>query len=75
MLTSKIEKLIRCNFGGANMPKPPGPPVPPPEVGQAAANVKLKNQAKYRQGRQSTILTDPATSGSYSPGQSKILGG
>lgn len=64
-----------CYFGGAKVPVAPAPPTPPPDSGQAAANVNLKNQAKYRQGRQSTILTDPASAGGYNPGQKKILGG
>lgn len=70
-----IEENCRCNFGGAKMPKPPGPPVPPPDASGAASRVKTKDQAKYRRGRQDTILGGAAGASGQDFGQKTLLGG
>lgn len=70
-----IESITRCQFGGGSMPKPPAPPPPPPEPGQAAKNVRVKNQSKYRSGRQDTILGGSLGGASNASAQKTLLGG
>lgn len=55
--TRKIEKLVRCEFGGGGPGAPPPPPKPPMLSNAASAGAKTQYQQAQRKGFQSTLLT------------------
>lgn len=63
--TSKIERMVRCEFGGGGRAATPPPPPAPPDKNAAAENAAQMDFAmNKRRGYQSTILGGRPSGGS-----------